>query len=270
MKPPVERSALVELANRLRALHHGRQPLVLANAWDVGSALAVEKAGAAAIATTSSGVAASFGFPDGEELPAAEMFLIVLRIAGAVRVPVTADLETGYGLPSDVLVDEMLRAGAAGLNVEDSDRSASTPRLMDVEPHAERIAAIRAAARRARVPIVINARIDVFLRSDDEPRAHLEDAIVRAVAYLEAGADCVYPIGLDDPGVIGRFVRRVPGPVNVLLRPGSPSLRQLRRLGVKRISVGGGLWRQAQAMTESVARRLLSGDGGPFAELGET
>jgi 2-methylisocitrate lyase-like PEP mutase family enzyme len=80
----------------------------------------------------------------------------------------------------------------------------------------------------------------------------------------------VYPIGLDDPGVIGRFVRRVPGPVNVLLRPGSPSLRQLRRLGVKRISVGGGLWRQAQAMTESVARRLLSGDGGPFAELGET
>jgi 2-methylisocitrate lyase-like PEP mutase family enzyme len=266
MSPPIHRDALVRLADRLRALHHGARPLLLPNAWDVGSALAVERAGAAAIATTSSGVAGSFGQPDGERIGASEMLLAVLRIAGAVRVPVTADLEAGYGLAADVLVDEMLRAGAVGLNLEDTDRSGSVPVLGDPAAQATRIAAVRRAARAAGVPLVINARIDVFLRGSGELRERVDEAITRAGAYLKAGADCVYPIGLDDPGGIGRLVRRVDGPVNILLHPGSPSLRQLSRLGVRRISVGGGLWDLSLTTVESLARRLLSGDGGPFAQ----
>ncbi len=266
--PPIQRDAMVELANLLRSLHHQKRPLVLPNAWDVGSAQAIERAGASAIATTSSGVAASFGLEDGQ-VPVPEVFLAVLRIAGAVRVPVTADLEAGHGLAPELLVEEMLRAGAVGLNLEDTDWTVAVPVLADAGEHALRIAAVREASRAVRVPIVINARVDVFLRHSGDPRELLDDATDRARAYLAAGADCVYPIGLDDAGAIGRFVRRVGGPVNILLRPGSPSLAHLRRLGVRRISVGGGLWRQAQAMTESLARRLLSGDGGPFIEPGD-
>lgn len=266
--PQVRHDALVELAEQLRALHHAKRPLVLPNAWDVASARAIERAGAAAIATTSSGIAESFGLRDGE-MAASEVFLMVLRIAGAVRVPVTADLEAGYGLPAGVLVDETLAAGAVGLNLEDTDWSGPAPTLRDAAAQSERLAAVRAAARRAGVPIVLNARVDVFLRATQEPRALLDEALARGTAYLAAGADCVYPIGLDDPGAIGRFVRRVGGPVNILLRPGSPSLAQLRRLGVKRISVGGGLARHAQARTETLARGILSGAGGPFQEVGE-
>ncbi len=265
--PPIHREALVELANRLRALHHARRPLVLPNAWDVGSALAVERGGAQAIATSSSGVAAAFGYPDGEAIPAEEMLLMVLRIAGAVHAPVTADLESGYGLAPVVLVDELLRAGAAGLNLEDTDRSGPAPVLSGLEAGAERIAAVRRAAKGAGVPIVINARIDCFLRGSGELAERLEDAIARARAYLAAGADCVYPIALDDAASIGRFVRRVDGPVNILLRPGAPSLRECRKLGVRRLSVGGGLWRQSLATTESVTRRLMSGDSSSFADL---
>jgi len=267
--PSVGRDALVELANRLRSLHEEKLPLVLPNAWDVGSALAVERAGARAVATSSSGVAASLGFPDGEVLPAAEMFLMILRIAGAVRVPVTADLEAGYGLPADALVEKMIQAGAAGLNLEDTDRRGSTPALVAVEEQADRIAGVRRAARAEGVPIVINARVDVFLRGTGEPTQRVEEAIARARAYRAAGADCIYPIGLTDARAIGQLVRAIDAPINVLLRPGVPTIRQLRRLGVRRISVGGGLWMHAQARTEALARRLLSGDGSPFSDLGE-
>lgn len=260
----VGRGALVELANRLRALHHGRRPLILPNAWDVRSAQAVERAGAAAVATSSSGVAGSLGYPDGEAIPAGEMFLTVLRIAGAVRVPVTADLEAGYGLAADALVSEMLSAGAAGLNLEDTDRTSGSPRLGELEMQAERIAAVRAAARREGVPIVINARIDVFLRASRFSGKLVDEAIARAAAYLAAGADCVYPIGLNDPASIRRLVRSVPGPVNVLLARGSPSVAELRKLGVRRISVGGGIAQQSSELAERLARRLLKGDGEPF------
>lgn len=266
--PSVERNALVELAHRLRAMHDQPRPLILPNAWDVGSACAIERAGARAIATSSSGVAASFGFPDGEILPAAEMFLMILRIAGAVRVPVSADLEAGYGLAAGPLVEELIRAGAAGLNLEDTDHAAAEPELLDADAQAERIASVRRAASVAGVPIVINARVDVFLRGEGEPAALVDEAIARAIAYRRAGADCVYPIGLADARAIGRLVRAVDAPVNILLRPGTPTIAQLRRLGVRRISVGGGLWTHAQARTEALARRLLSGDGGPFGDPG--
>ena len=268
--PPMQRDALVELANHLRELHHASRPLLLPNAWDVGSAIAVQRAGAAAVATTSSGVAASMGFPDGEQIPVAEMLLMVLRITGAVHVPVTADLEGGYGLSPGILVEEMLRVGAAGLNLEDSDRSGGADALLPVEAQAERIAALRSAAERVGVPIVVNARIDTFLQAGGEASDRLADAIARGRAYLAAGADCVYPIGLGDAAAIRRLVREVDGPVNILLRPGAPSLRQLRRIGVRRISVGGALWRNSMGMVETLAMRLFAGDGAAFLSDGET
>jgi 2-methylisocitrate lyase-like PEP mutase family enzyme len=260
---------LAALAERLRALHAGPQPLVLPNAWDVASALAVERAGAVAVATTSSGVAATLGYPDGEAIPAEEMLDAVRRMASAVELPVTADLEAGYGLSADELVARMLEAGAVGLNLEDTVRDGTEPRLGPMEPQVERIAAIRRAATAAGVPVVINARIDTFLRGSGDPDQRLADAIARGRAYLAAGADCVYPITLDDAEAIGRFVAEVGGPVNILLRPGSPSLAQLAALGVRRVSVGGGLWRHAMRRAEVVARDLLAGQDAAFGELGE-
>jgi 2-methylisocitrate lyase-like PEP mutase family enzyme len=263
-------TSLVERAERLRALHNGPGPLILPNAWDVASAMAIERAGSAAIATTSSGVAASLGFPDGEAMPASEMLAAVGRIAAAVSVPVTADMESGYGLDARSLVDGLLGAGAVGLNLEDTDRSGEVPGLVDVERQVERLSAIRRAAIDAGVPVVINARIDVFLREDAPLEDLLEVAIRRARAYVGAGADCVFPIWLADADAIGRFVREVDAPVNVLLRPGAPPIEALTRHGVRRISVGGGLARHALESTEAIARQLLAGDGTPFAELGES
>lgn len=262
----MEREALVSQAEHLRELHHGDRPLVLPNVWDVGSAVAVERAGAMAIATTSSGVCEALGNADGQQIAPAEMFLMILRIAGAVRAPVTADLEGGYGLEPELVVERLLHAGAVGLNLEDTDWSGSEGQLMPAEAQAARIAAIRSAARASRVPIVINARIDVFLRGAGELKQEVGEAIARAEAYLAAGADCVYPIGLNDAGSIRRFVERVNAPVNILLQPGTPSLRRLRNMGVRRVSVGGGLWSQAMTGTEYLARRLLAGDATAFTD----
>ena len=266
MMPRHELEALAAQAERLRALHQADRPLVLPNAWDTGSALAVERAGAQAIATTSSGVSSALGYPDGEQVPSGEMFLAVHRIATSVRLPVTADLEAGYGLAADVLVERLLRAGAVGLNLEDTDHSDAQPRLVPLEVQVERIAAVRAAAQQARVPVVLNARIDVFLRGDGELKSRVGEAIERGSAYLAAGADCVYPIGLIDAGSIARLVEQVNGPVNILLRAGTPSLRRLRTMGVRRVSVGGGLWDRAMDGTEELARRLMAGDGTAFTD----
>ena len=240
-------------------------PLILPNAWDVASALAVERAGASAIATTSSGVAASLGYPDGEAIPVAEMLAAIARIARAVSLPVTADMEAGYGLDAPDLVAGLLAAGAVGMNLEDTNRTDGPPGLVEADLQAGRLAAIRAAATDLGVPIVINARIDVFLRSNGS----LDEAIRRGRAYIAAGADCIFPILLADEDAIHRMVREVDGPVNVLLRAGTPSVERLAELGVRRISVGGGLARHAMDDAEAVARRLLAGDASPLAELAE-
>lgn len=258
------REALATQARRLRELHHADPPLILANAWDVASARAIERAGAPAIATTSSGVAESLGYPDGEAIPPAEMLEAVRRISSAVSVPVTADLESGYGLSGHELVEGMLHAGAVGLNLEDTDRSVDVPRLMPLERAAARVAAVRAGADAAGVPIVINARVDSFLRGQGSPADRLEDVLARGRAYAAAGADCIYPIWLTDADAIATLVRALDCPVNVLLRPGAPDIASLAALGVRRISVGGGLAHHVAAVTEEIAQRLLAGDGSDF------
>jgi 2-methylisocitrate lyase-like PEP mutase family enzyme len=257
-------SELATQAQRLREPHQADQPLILANAWDVASARAIERAGASAIATTSSGVAESLGYPDGEAIPPAEMLEAVRRISSAVSVPVTADLESGYGLSGQELVEEMLRAGAVGLNLEDTDRSVDVPRLMPLQRAAARVAEVRAGADAVGVPIVINARVDSFLRGQGSPADRLEDVLARGRAYAAAGADCTYPIWLTDADAIATLVRALDCPVNVLLRPGAPDIASLAALGVRRISVGGGLAHHVAAVTEEIAQRLLAGDGSDF------
>jgi 2-methylisocitrate lyase-like PEP mutase family enzyme len=258
---------LGERAERLRALHQGPEPLVLPNVWDVASALAVERAGASAIATTSSGVAASLGYPDGEAIPATEMLAAVGRIAAAVDLPVTADLEAGYGLEASDLVAGLLDAGAVGLNLEDTDRGHEPAGLVETDVQANRLADIRRAATDQGVAVVINARIDVFLRGSGSFEERVDEAIIRGRAYVAAGADCVFPITLGEEEAIRRFVQGVEAPVNVLLRPGTPSIAALASIGVRRISVGGGLARHAIDDVEAVARLLLAGDGSPLAAL---
>jgi 2-methylisocitrate lyase-like PEP mutase family enzyme len=230
-------------AAALRALHVPGDPLVLPNAWDAATAKVVEAAGFPAVATTSSGVAEALGFEDGEQTPAEEMLAAVARIAAAVSVPVTADLEAGYGLDPATLGARVVASGAVGLNVEDTDH-ARHPALTPVDVQCERIAGIKAAA-----DVVLNARIDVHVRGGST-----EEALARARAYRDAGADCVYPIGVVDEDTIRAFVD-VGVPVNVLLRPGAPPIARLAELGAARISLGHFLHAEMlDALRERVSR----------------
>jgi 2-methylisocitrate lyase-like PEP mutase family enzyme len=231
-------------AERLRALHFGDDLLVLANVWDAGTARAVEAAGFPAVATSSAAVAKSRGFEDHEQMPADVAFGAVASIAAAVSVPVTADMESGYGLDPAEFVERLLAAGAVGCNYEDSDHR-RPGQLRDAGEQAERIAGLRAAAQRAGVGIVVNARVDTFLLQAGSVDEQLAEGVRRARLYLDAGADCVYPIVLADDAVIGAFVEEVPGPVNILFTRAAPPLARLRELGVRRVSVGGGLYRSA-------------------------
>lgn len=237
---------LAQQAQRLRDLHHDTEPLLLPNVWDVATASAVAEAGFPVIATSSLAVAASLGFADADSMSPEAAFAAVARIAGAVDRPVTADMEAGYQLPATEFVRRLLEAGAVGCNLEDSDHHGSDV-LVPVERQAERLGEVRAAAGVAGVPIVINARTDVFLRGVGDPESRLPEAVRRGRAYLAAGADCVYPIGLTDPDAIGTFVREVGGPVNIWLRPDGPSRQELARLGVARISLAAGLFRASMA-----------------------
>jgi 2-methylisocitrate lyase-like PEP mutase family enzyme len=232
-------------AERLRALHLADDPLILPNVWDAGSALAVEAAGFAAVATSSGAVARARGYEDGQRMPVDVAFGAVAEIARPVGLPVTADMEGGYGLDPAEFVERLLAAGAVGCNYEDSDHTGGGP-LVDADVQAERIAGLRAAAGRAGVEIVINARVDTFVRRwPDSPDEQLAEGVRRARLYLDAGADCVYPITLADEATIAAFVEEVPGPVNIYFTRATLPLSRLRELGVRRISVGSGLYRVA-------------------------
>jgi 2-methylisocitrate lyase-like PEP mutase family enzyme len=247
------RDEQARLAERLRALHVPGQPVVLPNAWDVTSARVFEKAGFPAVATSSSAVARSLGYEDGEQTPAGEMFGAIERITRAVGVPVTADIERGYGLEPDEIVHRVLDAGAVGCNLEDSDPP--TGELVDAPVQAEWLGRVRAAADRAGVPLVLNARVDVHLKEWGEPDDRMSEAIRRGRAYLDAGATCVYPIGLGSVDEIDELTSGVGGPVNVVFLPGGPSLDDLARVGVARVSFGGGLHMAMKA----VLRRIREG-----------
>jgi 2-methylisocitrate lyase-like PEP mutase family enzyme len=244
-------------AAQLRALHQRGRPLVLVNAWDVGSARHVAAAGARAVATSSSAISESLGLPDNPTAPVEPLFAAIGRIAAAVDVPVTADVLDGYGLDADELVDRLLAAGAVGCNVEDSDH-AHPGSLLDPAVAAERIAAVRAAARRAGVDLVVNARVDSYARAAPDAGAEVtEDAVARGRRYLEAGADCVYPIRLTDPARVREVVGRIDGPVNVNVG-GGVTVAELAAAGASRISIGSMAYRRALATVDQLAAELLA------------
>ena len=234
-------TSLAERAAALRELHRPGDPVVLPNAWDPPSARRLAATGAAALGTTSVGVAEAIGYEDGERTPAAEMLAAVGRIARAVELPVTADLEAGYGLSAEELVAGLLEAGAVGLNQEDTDHA--TGELVSPVAQAERLAAIKEAGRAAGVDVVLNARIDSFLRArpDADPDAVLDDAVARGRRYAEAGADCVYPFAARGRAAVRRLVEETGAPVNIVAVAGGLGLSEMAALGVARVSFGGGL-----------------------------
>ncbi|MFG2438307.1 isocitrate lyase/phosphoenolpyruvate mutase family protein [Streptomyces sp. NPDC048508] len=231
---------------RFRALHHGRvpdDPLVLPGPWDAASARVFADAGFPALATPSAGVAASLGYADGQT-PAAEMFAAVARIARAVDVPVSADVEGGYGLAPKELVERLLEAGAVGCNLEDSEGGA----LKDAEQHAAWLAEVRSAAADQ---LFVNARVDVFEYGDGDP----ERVIERAALYVSAGADCVYPIGAP-AGVLPLLRAGIRGPLNVFARLDGAPAAELGELGATRVTFGPGLQRSAARALADVAAEL--------------
>ncbi|MFF4538870.1 isocitrate lyase/phosphoenolpyruvate mutase family protein [Streptomyces aureus] len=233
-------------AERFRALHHGRvpgDPLVLPGPWDAASARVFADAGFSALATPSAGVAASLGYADGDT-PADEMFAAVARIARAVDVPVSADVEGGYGLAPRELVERLLEAGAVGCNLEDSEGGV----LKDAARHADWLAEVRGAAADL---LFVNARVDVFAYGDGDPG----QAIGRAALYVEAGADCVYPIGAP-PEVLPLLRSGIRGPLNAFARLDGPSPGELGERGATRVTFGPGLQRRAAEALGDIAAKL--------------
>lgn len=248
-------------ATAFRALHTPGTPLVLPNAWDVASARVVEAAGAAAVATTSAGLAWALGAADGDRLTRERALGAVAAIAAAVDVPVTADIESGYAPDAAGVADTVravLAAGVVGVNIEDALHGADRP-LRPVAEQAERIAAARGAADAAGVPLFVNARVDTYLRGvGEEPRARLALTLERAAAFLAVGADGVFVPGAVDPAAVKALVEGIDGPVNVMAGPGAPPVAELAALGVARVSVGSGIAQAAHALVRGAARELLT------------
>lgn len=251
ISPPTDLQSRCDL---LRSLHRPGTPLLLPNAWDAATARAVVAAGFPVVATTSGGVAGTLGYEDHEGAPGDEMLAAAARIARSVEVPVTVDAEAGYGMEPAELVAALRSAGAAGCNLEDTNYAAGG--LRDPAQHADWLSAVRRAASADGYGLVINARVDVFLSgflagagpgTQDEL---VPEALRRANAYLEAGADCVYPIALWETDALRRFTAEVSGPVNVIRLPQMPSLTELAALGVARVSWATLLYREAMARFE--------------------
>ena len=245
-------------AEQLRKLHEGPRILILANAWDVISARIMEDAGFPAVATTSAGVAAVLGYPDGQRVPRREMLEFVARIARAVSVPVTADMESGYGTsPADMaeMARALVDAGAVGLNLEDvtGDDEGSQ---VEIGLQTEKIAAVREASAAAGVPLVINARTDVYLMPIGPEETRFERTVERLRTYRKAGADCVFAPGIREKETIGRLVRAVDAPLNILLQPGGPTVAELEKFGVARASIGSGTMRAALGTARKFAKAL--------------
>jgi 2-methylisocitrate lyase-like PEP mutase family enzyme len=256
-------------ARLLRKLHE-RRPLVLPNAWDPASAALIAGVGAPAIATTSGGVAWSVGRPDGEGLSRDEMVEAVRRIVAAVDVPVTADIEGGYGSDPEAVasaVRAIVEAGAVGVNIEDSRASDSL--LYGPEEQRRRLLAAREAATATGLPdLVINARTDVYLLHVGDPAGRLDDVLNRADTYAKAGADILFVPGLLDLTTLESLVSAAPLPINVMAGPGGPTIAELGAVGVRRVTVGTGIAQAAYAVARQTAQELLG--TGTYAALEPT
>ena len=245
-------------AQLFRHMHDRASVLLLPNAWDAASARLFARAGFSAVATTSAGVAWSLGYADGEQAPLDDVLAATARIAHAVDLPVTADIESGYGATPDAVAETVravIATGAVGINIEDGLHASGQLRAID--DAVARIRAARTAADQAGVPIVINARTDSYLRPfGDSPALRLDETVRRGRAYFAAGADCLYPIGLADAATLDALVRALDAPINVTARPGLPTMTELAHLGVARVSTATRLATLALSAVDTALRQL--------------
>jgi 2-methylisocitrate lyase-like PEP mutase family enzyme len=251
-----------EKAKLFSKYHQGKEILVLLNSWDIGSSKLIEACGYKAIATTSMGIAASLGYPDGQIIQLPEMIEVITGIVNAVQAPVTVDIEAGYGNNLDEIMDsvkKIIATGIVGINIEDSIDL--NPVLIDELEFCERISAIRALSDSLDFHLVINARTDSFYVSSDSPQAKLSESIKRGNKYREAGADCIFVQPVWEKETISTLVKEIDAPINILSNPtiGSgvtPTVRELQDLGVARVSLGSGLMKATLALIKKVADEL--------------
>jgi len=256
-----------QLARQFLELHRGPKMLLLPNAWDVPSARIFEEAGFPAIATTSAGVANSLGYADGQKISPREMLAVVHRIAKAVDVPVTADVEAGYGTSPEEVAEtarEVIAAGAVGMNLEDGDEG-RPGFLTGLTRQQEIIRAVLEVCERAGVALVLNARTDIFLYSMGPAETRLPRGIERLKAYRAAGAQCLFAPGVKDKETIAQLVRGVGGPLNILATVGTPPVSELQELGVARVSLGSGPMRSTLGFLTRMIRELR--DNGDFSVM---
>lgn len=251
-------TTLQEKAKAFAALHTSPEILVLPNCWDAGSAKILADSGFSAIATTSAGIAFVNGLVDGHNISREEMCAEVARCAAIVPVPLTADMEGGYGeAPEDVreTIRQSIAAGAVGANIEDAIASNPHP-MLDTSLAVERIRAGREAADSAGIPFVLNARTDVYLYNKGATPEMFDEAVSRANAYYAAGARCVYVPGVADADLVQQLTNAIDGPLNILAEPTSPSTAELQAMGVARVSIGGSLARACLNLVENAAAEL--------------
>ncbi|MEV1010061.1 isocitrate lyase/phosphoenolpyruvate mutase family protein [Streptomyces sp. NPDC049881] len=263
-------------ALRLRALHTPDPALVLANVWDAAGARIVAAAGASAVATTSAGAAWALGAPDGDALPRERALELVARVAASVDLPVTADIESGFGAaPEDVAetVRGVLAAGAVGVNIEDAATEGPGP-LRPAAEQAERLRAAREAADATGVPLFLNARVDTYIREAGDPADRLRATLERAEAYVAAGADGIFVPAVRDLPTVSALAAGLTVPLNVLAGPGSPPVAELAAAGASRVSLGSSVAAAAYAVVRRAAEEAFSqgtytsvSDALPYAEL---
>ena len=267
-------------ADALLKLHHAATPLVLINAWDAASAAMIEHCGLSAIATSSAACANALGYSDGQHVPWNDMLALIRRMAKAVTLPLTADIESGFAADAKQLetsISQVIDGGAVGVNLEDAlPGHADRGPLFPLSEQIERIQAARRAADQLKIHLVINARVDAYWQSGVAPEEALRNTLERAAVYLKAGGDCIFVPGLRNPDHIRLLVDHLHGaPINILAGPGVPSLPELAKLGVKRVSYGSGPHRAAMGLLRRIADEARTSgtynaltDGAvPYAEI---
>src|SRR5712692_5828655 len=245
-------------AQDFRGLHHRKRILILPNAWDVPSARVFENEGFPAVATSSAGLVVSLGYPAGEVVGRDEFVAAVERIARVLSVPLSVDIVAGFGKTTREVVatvKAILKAGGIGINIEDFVHA--TKKLYPVERQVENVKAIRKLGDAVGIPLVINARTDALRYGVGDEEVKFEEAVRRATAYRDAGADCVYPMGMIDSDSIRRFVKEVDFPINVMVRKGLPSVNELERLGVARVSFGPSASYAAMGLLKRASKEVL-------------
>ena len=256
-------------AEELRKLHQGPRTLVLPNVWDVASARIIEELGYPAVATSSAGVAFALGYPDGQRITRDEMLGVVSRIARAVRIPLTADMEAGYGTTVDDMADTakaLVAAGAVGLNLEDVTGETEDTQV-EISLQIKKIRAIKETSTKLGVPLVINARTDVYLMPIGPEATRFERTVERLRAYRDAGADCLFVPGVCDRAIIEKLVKALQAPLNILASAGCPTIKELEKIRVARVSIGSSMMRATMGLARRIGKELQ--EAGTYSALFE-